>query len=103
MNTKRKKLYEGKAKILFEGPEPGTLVQYFKEGNSEGIDLYSERCLRRIWNAERFSWWMTSLMHNFPDSDGFSTKIQEAELGYIVNSKAGSTSLAENYVGLPLV
>ncbi|MGN1056199.1 MAG: 4-hydroxybenzoate 3-monooxygenase [Comamonas sp.] len=79
------------------------LVQYFKEGNSEGIDLYSERCLRRIWNAERFSWWMTSLMHNFPDSDGFSTKIQEAELGYIVNSKAGSTSLAENYVGLPLV
>src|SRR5690606_22039165 len=79
------------------------LVPYFKEGNSVGIDLYPERCLRRIWNAERFSWWMTSLMHNFPDSDGFSTKIQEAELGYIVNSKAGSTSLAENYVGLPLV
>ena len=78
------------------------LVQFYREGNKDGIDAYSERCLRRVWNAERFSWWMTSLMHRFPDSEAFDAKVQEAELGYIVRSQAGSTSLAENYVGLPL-
>lgn len=78
------------------------LSEYYKEGSSEGIDLYSERCLRRIWNAERFSWWMTSLMHNFPENGSFGSKVQEAELGYIVRSKAGATTLAENYVGLAL-
>ena len=78
------------------------LVQFYRDGNQEGIDAYSERCLRRVWNAERFSWWMTSLMHRFPDSEAFDAKVQEAELGYIVRSQAGSTSLAENYVGLPL-
>lgn len=79
------------------------LKQYYQSGSSEGIDAYSERCLRRIWNAERFSWWMTSLMHKFPDMNDFDVKVQEAELGYIVRSQAGSTSLAENYVGLPLL
>ena len=79
------------------------LVEHYQQGSDAGIDAYSERCLRRIWNAERFSWWMTSLMHRFPDSDAFDVKIQEAELGYIVRSQAGSTSLAENYVGLPLL
>lgn len=78
------------------------IIQYFKENNSEGIDLYSERCLRRIWKAERFSWWMTSLMHNFPDNGEFDVRVQEAELDYLVNFRAGSTSVAENYVGLPL-
>lgn len=58
---------------------------------------------RAIWKAERFSWWMTSMLHNFPNEGEFNTKVQEAELDYIVNSVAGSTSLAENYVGLPLV
>lgn len=82
---------------LFQG-----LQQYYQGGSSEGIDAYSERCLRRIWNAERFSWWMTSLMHRFPDSNAFDAKVQEAELGYIVTSTAASTALAENYVGLPL-
>lgn len=79
------------------------LAQYFNEGSTEGIDAYSERCLRRIWNAERFSWWMTSLMHTFPGNADFDVKMQEAELGYIVGSQAASTSLAENYVGLPML
>jgi len=75
---------------------------YYQQRSSEGIDRYSEVSLRRVWKAERFSWWMTSLMHRFPDSGDFDRKVQEAELDYLVHSRAGSTSLAENYVGLPL-
>jgi len=78
------------------------LIEYFQEKSEQGIDTYSERCLKRIWKAERFSWWLTSLMHRFPDTEGFGQKVQEAELAYLVNSRALSTSLAENYVGLPL-
>jgi len=78
------------------------LIEYFQERSEQGIDTYSERCLKRIWKAERFSWWLTSLMHRFPDTEGFGQKVQEAELAYLVNSRALSTSLAENYVGLPL-
>ena len=78
------------------------LVEHYQEHSSAGIDGYSERCLRRIWKAERFSWWFTSLMHRFPDSAGFGQKVQEAELDYLVHSEAASRSLAENYVGLPL-
>ena len=70
-------------------------------GSTAGIDAYSQRCLRRVWKAVRFSWWFTSMMHKFPDTGGFGQKIQEAELDYLVSSVAGSTSLAENYVGLP--
>lgn len=77
-------------------------AQYYQEKSKEGIDRYSEVSLRRIWKAERFSWWMTSLLHRFPESSGFDIKVQEAELDYLVNSRAGSTSIAENYVGLPL-
>ena len=80
----------------------GALIEYFKDKSSAGIDTYSERCLKRIWKAERFSWWLTSLMHRFPDTAGIGQKLQEAELDYLVHSKALSTSLAENYVGLPL-
>ena len=65
------------------------------------IDRYSERCLRRVWKAVRFSWWMTSMLHRFPDTGEFGQKIQHAELDYVVGSRAASTSLAENYVGLP--
>ncbi len=79
-----------------------SLIEYFRERSSAGIDTYSERCLRRIWKAERFSWWLTTLMHRFPDTEGFGQRVQEAELDYLVNSRAASTSLAENYVGLPL-
>ena len=77
-------------------------IEYFKEKSSAGIDHYSQRALARIWRAERFSWWLTTLMHRFPDSEGFGQKMQEAELDYLVHSEALSKSLAENYVGLPL-
>jgi p-hydroxybenzoate 3-monooxygenase len=74
----------------------------FYAGSTEGIDRYSERCLRRVWKAERFSWWMTSLLHRFPHADGFDQRVQRAELEYLLQSKAASATLAENYVGLPL-
>ena len=77
-------------------------IEFFKDKSAAGIDHYSQRALARIWRAERFSWWLTSLMHRFPDSEGFGQKMQEAELDYLVNSQALSASLAENYVGLPL-
>jgi p-hydroxybenzoate 3-monooxygenase len=78
------------------------LIEFYGEKSVAGIDTYSERCLRRIWKAERFSWWFTSLMHQFPESGSFGQKIQEAELDYLIHSRAASLSLAENYVGLPL-
>jgi p-hydroxybenzoate 3-monooxygenase len=65
------------------------------------MDAYSDRCLRRVWKAVRFSWWFTSLMHRFPDGGEFGQKIQEAEIGYLLASTAASIALAENYVGLP--
>ncbi|WP_332776050.1 4-hydroxybenzoate 3-monooxygenase [Polaromonas sp.] len=71
-------------------------------GRSAGIDHYSATCLRRVWKAVRFSWWFTSLMHKFPETGGFGQKVQEAELDYLIHSQAAATSLAENYVGLPL-
>jgi p-hydroxybenzoate 3-monooxygenase len=77
-------------------------IEHYREASSRGIDQYSQVCLRRVWKAERFSWWFTSLMHRFPDTGEFGQKVQEAELDYLVNSRAASTSLAENYVGLPL-
>ncbi|MCJ7798287.1 MAG: 4-hydroxybenzoate 3-monooxygenase [Polaromonas sp.] len=78
------------------------LIEFYQDKTEAGIDNYSERCLRRIWRAERFSWWFTSLMHRFPENGEIGQKFQEAELDYIVNSEAGSRSVAENYVGLPL-
>jgi p-hydroxybenzoate 3-monooxygenase len=78
------------------------LTEFYREKSDVGIDTYSDRCLRRVWKAERFSWWFTSLMHRFPETGEFGQKIQEAELDYLVQSHAASTSLAENYVGLPL-
>ena len=78
------------------------LAEFYTEKSLAGIDHYSDRCLRRVWKAERFSWWFTSLMHRFPDSNGFGQKIQEAELDYLVHSESASRSLAENYVGLAL-
>ncbi len=78
------------------------LIQHYQNKDANGLDTYSRRALKRIWKAERFSWWLTSLMHRFPDSEGFGQKMQEAELDYLVHSQAASTALAENYVGLPL-
>jgi p-hydroxybenzoate 3-monooxygenase len=80
----------------------GAFIEFYSDKTSEGIDAYSERCLRRVWRAERFSWWFTSLMHHFPENGEIGQKLQEAELDYIVHSEAGSRSVAENYVGLPL-
>jgi p-hydroxybenzoate 3-monooxygenase len=74
----------------------------FYAGSEHGIASYSEQCLRRVWKAERFSWWFTSLMHRFPDTGEFGRRMQRAELEYLVGSKAASTVLAENYVGLAL-
>jgi len=78
------------------------ITEYYQERSSAGIDSYSQRCLRRIWRAERFSWWFTNLMHKFPETGEFGQKMQAAELDYLVNSVAASTTMAENYVGLPL-
>ncbi len=78
------------------------IAEYYRDKSSAGIDDYSQRCLRRIWRAERFSWWFTSLMHKFPETGAFGQKMQAAELDYLVNSVAASTTMAENYVGLPL-
>jgi len=78
------------------------LAEHYRERSDAGIDAYSERCLRRVWRAERFSWWFTSLMHRFPETGAFGQKMQLAELDYLVHSRAASTALAENYVGLPL-
>ena len=77
------------------------LIGHYK-GQTAELEHYSERCLRRVWRAERFSWWMTSLMHNFPSSGSFERKVQLAELDYLVHSEAASKAMAENYVGLPM-
>ncbi len=77
-------------------------IEFYAEKSAAGIDTYSQRALARIWKAERFSWWLTTLMHKFPDTGAFGQRMQEAELDYLVNSTAASTVLAENYVGLPL-
>ncbi len=76
------------------------LRRRYKEGRTDLVAKYSEICLRRIWKAERFSWWMTSILHKFGD-DPFSQRIQEAELAYYTSSEAGLANIAENYVGLP--
>ena len=77
------------------------LREFYDEKSSAGIDAYSEKALARVWKAVRFSWWMTSMLHKFPDTGTFGARIQLAELDYVTSSKAAMTSLAENYVGLP--
>jgi p-hydroxybenzoate 3-monooxygenase len=77
------------------------LADWFRRGDAKGLDTYSARCLRRIWLAERFSWWMTMLLHRFPGTDSFGARMQEADLTLLFGSRASQQSLAENYVGLP--
>lgn len=77
------------------------LIAYFKQGDESGLAGYSERARARVRKTERFSWWMTTLLHRFPDDDGFTQGVRRAELDYLVSSKAAMTALAENYVGLP--
>jgi p-hydroxybenzoate 3-monooxygenase len=77
------------------------LREYYDEKSSAGLDGYSQKALARVWKAVRFSWWMTSMLHKFPDEGEFGARIQLAELDYLVSSKAASAALSENYVGLP--
>jgi p-hydroxybenzoate 3-monooxygenase len=75
---------------------------FYKENSALALERYSSVCLRRVWKAQRFSWWMTSLLHRFENEPAFDRKRQLAELEYVITSRAAATSLAENYVGLPL-
>ncbi|WP_315741202.1 MULTISPECIES: 4-hydroxybenzoate 3-monooxygenase [unclassified Bradyrhizobium] len=77
------------------------LLDHYKKGDDRGIDGYSQRALARIWKAQRFSWWMTTLLHRFPDRLSYDDRLQDTELAYLFSSEAAQRSLAENYVGLP--
>ena len=77
------------------------LERFFATGATDLVDGYSDRCLRRVWRAEHFSWWMTSMLHVTPGADPFEGRLQRSQLRYVVSSEAAATSLAENYVGLP--
>lgn len=83
-------------RYLFDG-----LREHYRDRSDAGLEAYSARALARVWKAERFSWWMTNLLHRFPERDGFDQRIQEAEFAYLLQSRAASTVVAENYVGLP--
>jgi p-hydroxybenzoate 3-monooxygenase len=76
--------------------------EFYRNGSRALIEGYSETCLRRVWKVQRFSWWMTSMLHRFEDENAFDQRRQLAELEYVVSSRAASQSLAENYVGLPM-
>ena len=78
------------------------LREFYAEGSGAGLDAYSAKALARVWKAVRFSWWMTGVLHRFDEDGAFGQRIQEAELDYLVHSRAAETVLAENYVGLPL-
>ena len=78
------------------------LEEYYSKGSRHLLDSYSEVCLRRVWKVQRFSWWMTSMLHRFPDDNPFDQRRQLAELDYVTSSRAAAKTLAENYVGLPL-
>ncbi len=77
------------------------LMEFYKSNRTDLLDTYSQTCLKRIWNAQRFSWWMTSLLHAFPESTPYERRLQISEIDYVTGSRAASLSLAENYVGLP--
>jgi p-hydroxybenzoate 3-monooxygenase len=76
-------------------------VDHYKKGDDTGLQNYSQKALARVWKAQRFSWWMTMMLHTFPDSIAYDQKLQNIELEYLFSSDAALSSLAENYVGLP--
>ncbi|GAA0955211.1 4-hydroxybenzoate 3-monooxygenase [Kribbella koreensis] len=76
------------------------MEDWYATGRSTGLDSYSATCLRRVWRVQHFSWWMTSMLHNFPGDDPFERRLQRSQLEYVVSSPAAATTLAENYVGL---
>lgn len=77
------------------------MVEHYKNGSDTGLETYSQRALARVWKAQRFSWWMTMILHTFPDTISYDQKLQETDLDYLFSSEAAMSSLAENYVGLP--
>ncbi len=77
------------------------MVAHYQQGDSSGLDNYSAKALARVWKAQRFSWWMTTLLHTFPDSPSYDQKLQQTDLEYLFSSDQALGSLAENYVGLP--
>ena len=77
------------------------LARFYSTGNQSWLNEYSQTCLRRVWKVQRFSWWMTSMLHRFPDENPFDQRRQLAELDYVTTSRAAARTLAENYVGLP--
>ncbi len=78
------------------------LAAFYESGRTDLLEQYSQTCLRRVWRAEHFSWWMTSLLHRFPDATPFQQRLQLSELEYVTSSRTAATALAENYVGLPM-
>ena len=79
------------------------VVGWYRSGSESPLESYSARCLRRVWRAEHFSWWMTSMLHRPPDEDPFDTRLRLSQLRYVATSPAAARSLAENYVGLDIV
>jgi p-hydroxybenzoate 3-monooxygenase len=77
------------------------MVDHYKKGDDAGLDGYSNKALARVWKAQRFSWWMTMLLHRFPNNIPYDDKLQETDMAYLFSSEAALRSLAENYVGLP--
>lgn len=77
------------------------MVDHYKKGDQTGLDNYSQKALARAWKGQRFSWWMTTLLHRFPENSDFIDKLQQTDLEYLLSSKSAMESLAENYVGLP--
>ena len=78
------------------------LTHFYETGSQDLLNQYSQTCLRRVWKVQRFSWWMTSMLHRFPEGNPFDQRRQLAELDYVTSSRAAASSLAENYVGLPM-
>jgi p-hydroxybenzoate 3-monooxygenase len=78
------------------------IAEFYRSGDRTLLDRYSEVCLRRVWEVQRFSWWMTSMLHRFEGDNPFDCRRQIRELDYVTSSRAASQSLAENYVGLPM-
>jgi p-hydroxybenzoate 3-monooxygenase len=78
------------------------IAEFYKTRRTEQLVTYSQTCLRRMWKAQRFSWWMTQMLHRFPDESSFDRKRREAEMDYVTTSHAASMTLAENYTGLPM-
>ena len=77
------------------------MVDHYQKGDSTGLEEYSAKALARVWKTQRFSWWLTTLLHRFPDMSEYDSRLQSAELEYIFDSESAQTVIAENYVGLP--